>query len=218
MHTGALAFTKSWGETTQRAPARKNFCFKSNVPLGQVPAHQPRRNLLNYTSSYRMSFVQKSCKLSNQGASGVGGWSDALLRRGRPYLIWPAVNPCRSFPFSGPWWFCCSLCRTSVCTGRGSLGRTKGDTGNLAMVSVQARCRDRTRGGRTGCGGTWPPRRQFWKLQTSVPSLRNRLGWVVCRLPVLAAPSLSAASCPLDCPVTTGRVKRHSRDSVSGSN
>lgn len=66
-----------------------------------------------------------------------------------------------------------SLCRTDICTGRESLGRTKGDTGNLEMVSVRARCGDTTRCGRTGCGGTVCPRPQLWNLRTSVPSRMN---------------------------------------------
>lgn len=62
-----------------------------------------------------------------------------------------------------------SLCRTDICTSRGSPGRTKGDTGNLDMVSVRAGCGDRTRG-----GGSSSPLRQFWNLRTSAPSRRNR--------------------------------------------
>lgn len=106
MHTGAQAFTKSWGKTTQGAPGKEKLLFKVKCArLGQVPAHQPRLVLQNYTSSHPMSFTQDLCKLSNQGVAGAGGWGDALRRSGHPYLIWPFWG-CLLLAGNGPWLLC----------------------------------------------------------------------------------------------------------------
>lgn len=167
---------RAGGKQHREPQARKNFCLKSNVPgWVRFPPTSPGWFFSATRPPTRCHSHRTFANCPIRESLGQVGGAMHCGGVDIPTLSGLSGDAC-CLPVTVPG---CSvglsLCRTDICTSRGSLGRIKGDTGNLEMVSVWAGCGDRTRGGGTSClRGTRSPRRQLWNLRTSAPSRRNR--------------------------------------------
>lgn len=75
-----------------------------------------------------------------RGAARVGGWGVVPARGASPFLLRDCLGSsvaCLSWSLEALQ----SLCRAVICTDCGVVGRTRGHTGNLDMVSVRGRVR-----------------------------------------------------------------------------